>query len=277
MLGLGQRRGPTCRRPSPTFGGDYGVSRLDTLKMIQWINNLGYKLAPGTCILCHAPSHRNLDICTSCEGDLPYLEHGCLRCAEPMVTANETCGRCRTRPPPFYKSISLFHYRFPVDRLIIDFKFKQQLIYGKILSSLLAERLARPRLSRLCKPIDLPDILIPVPLHKDRLRSRGFNQAQEIAQVISNRVGISIDARACVRFRHTDPQVDLTETERQRNISGSFRVLGNLAARNIAIVDDVTTTGATVSELSRTLLNHGARSIQVWTLARTPSGGGQFT
>lgn len=246
--------------------------------MIQWINNLAYKLAPGTCVLCQAPSHRNLDICTSCEGDLPYLERGCLRCAEPMVIANEMCGPCLTRPPPFEKSICLFHYRFPVDRLIIDFKFKQRLIYGKILSSLLAERLAQPRLSNLRSQsgqTDLPDVLVPVPLHKDRLRSRGFNQAQEIANVISNRLGISIDAQACVRFRHTDPQVDLTVAGRQRNISGSFRVTGNLAARNIAIVDDVMTTGATVSELSRALLRHGARSIQVWTLARTP--GGQFT
>lgn len=102
-----------------------------------------------------------------------------------------------------------------------------------------------------------------------RLRDRGFNQALEIADVISDCCRIPIDNRCCRRVKHTDAQRNLSAKQRQRNISNAFRVDREIAARKVAIVDDVVTTGATVTELSKTLLRNGVEEVHVWAVART--------
>ena len=231
--------------------------------MDLWLKQLLYTLLPGTCILCGAASHRNLDLCEGCEQDLPRLESVCRRCSIPLIKDQTLCGRCFSKPPPFERCVALYQYIPPVDQLIIDFKFNRKLLIGKVLSFLLAQHLHG------LYGDDTPDLLIPVPLHPKRLRHRGFNQALEIAEVISDRCGIPIDNRCCRRIRDTDAQRNLSARQRLRNIRKAFSLDSEIAATRVAIVDDVVTTGATVTELSNTLLKHGVEQVHVWAVART--------
>ena len=114
----------------------------------------------------------------------------------------------------------------------------------------------------------MPELLLPVPLHPKRLRERGFNQALEIARPLGRRFQIPVEARACRRIRATRPQSELALAERRGNLRGAFAVRGALTARHLAIVDDVVTTGATVSALARVLLRQGVQRVDVWAVAR---------
>jgi|TARA_Y100000310_G_scaffold344463_1_gene457360 ComF family protein len=157
----------------------------------------------------------------------------------------------------------LYRYVAPIDRLIIEFKYNRKLLIGKVLSYLLARHLLDSYQD------STPELLIPVPLHPKRLRERGFNQALEIADVISDCCRIPIDNRSCSRVKHTDAQRNLSARQRQRNIRNAFRLDREISVGKVAIVDDVVTTGATVAELSSTLLAHGVAEVHVWAIART--------
>jgi ComF family protein len=112
--------------------------------------------------------------------------------------------------------------------------------------------------------------LVPVPLHPGRLAERGYNQALEIARVLGGGLDLPLDSRCCHRVAATPPQAGLDEVARRRNIRGAFAVHSPLPWSRVAIVDDVVTTGSTVSELARVLRRAGVREIEVWAAARTP-------
>jgi ComF family protein len=114
------------------------------------------------------------------------------------------------------------------------------------------------------------DVIMPVPLHVQRLRWRGFNQAQLLARPLARAVRLPLDPHALHRVRPTRPQVDLDETQRRHNVAGAFRVArtDRVAGRRILLVDDVFTTGATVNECSRVLLRAHAKQVDVLVLAR---------
>lgn len=175
------------------------------------------------------------------------------------------CGQCLVRTPSFTRCISAFEYRYPVDRLIVKFKYNQQLIIGKVLAYLAAE-IIQQRM----EDVELPDLLIPVPIHPKRLRQRGFNQALEIADVISQRLLVPVDYQSCTRLIDTAPQKSLSAKQRHSNLKGAFAVSHALADHSIAIIDDVMTTGATAEAIARCMIKAGASKVQVWTLARTP-------
>ncbi len=114
-----------------------------------------------------------------------------------------------------------------------------------------------------------PDLMVPVPLHPRRLRRRGLNQSAELARVLAEQVPVAVDTNACRRVRDTLPQTGLSGArERRRNLRAAFQVRGNLRGVDVAIVDDVVTTGATVSELARALKRSGAGRVEVWSVCR---------
>ena len=112
-----------------------------------------------------------------------------------------------------------------------------------------------------------PDVLIPIPLHPDRLRERGFNQAMELARPIAKHLGLHLDPHNCVRQQTTAPQSDLSRKERIKNVKGAFEVLKPVSG-HVVIIDDVMTTGSTAHEFAKTLLQAGASSVDVWVCAR---------
>jgi ComF family protein len=162
----------------------------------------------------------------------------------------------------FTSSIAPLIYAHPVDYLIKQIKFHDNLAAARGLGMLLAEAILNESQPQ-------ADVIIPVPLHHSRLRQRGFNQAQEIARPLSSMLGIEIDNTCCERIRPTTPQADLPLAQRHANIHGAFRVKRALSAQHVAIVDDVMTSGQTVSALGRELLKHGAEQVSIWCIART--------
>ncbi len=145
-------------------------------------------------------------------------------------------------------------------------KFQSKLNLIRLLGHLLADALAAERERPGWRP---PDAILPVPLHPKRLRERGYNQALELARILERRLAIPVSNRCCQRTRATRTQTDLNERLRLSNIRGAFEATSPVP-RRIAILDDVVTTGATVSELARVLKQAGCERIDVWALARTP-------
>ena len=214
-------------------------------------------LMPGSCLLCASNSATSL-LCPACTADLPQLPAAlCPQCGE-ETTLGERCGACLKDPPAFARTIALFRYEFPVDRLIQALKYGHQLALATWLGHRLGDRLVAEDY----------DLLLPLPLHPSRLRTRGFNQSLEIARVTSKTLAIPMNPAILTRIRATPPQAELPLKERGRNVRGAFECARDLAGKRILIVDDVMTTGSTLREAARILKLHGAGQITVAVAAR---------
>jgi ComF family protein len=240
-------------------------------------------LYPPTCVLCGAPGAAGRDLCAGCHADLPLIGPHCARCAQPFPVsaldhesgdvwphAAGICGRCQRQPPPFERCVAAFRYEDPLPTLVGGIKFQSKLNLIRLLGELLADALAVTLADESRRPgWQPPEAILPVPLHPRRLRVRGYNQALELARVVSRRLAIPVNHRCCQRKRATQAQSELDERLRFRNIRGAFEVTCAVP-RRIAILDDVVTTRATVSELTRVLKRAGCERIDIWALARTP-------
>ena len=240
---------------------------MDIGILLQQLNTrLTHCFLPFNCILCSEETGRKLDLCIDCEKHLPWLKNVCIYCAAPLPFKTESCcGACLKKPLPFHKICIIFSYTQIIKKLITALKFQKRLIYAHILGSLLAEQI-----SLQYQKDNLPDLIIPVPLHRKRLYQRGFNQAMEIARPISKRLNIPIDYKGCTRVRHTAAQSQLAANQRSTNVKNAFAVQEYLSFKqHIALLDDVMTTGHTLTELSRALYCTGVKRIDVWCCART--------
>ncbi len=233
------------------------------------IDTIRNALFPPICPCCGGEGDRQLLFCPGCYAKLPFNDHACRHCALPLPPAapkGSACGRCTRKRPPFHRTLAPLRYEAPVNHLISHLKFNRRLQLLEPLSNLLSSHLQGDG--------DLPDLVIPVPLHPLRLRERGFNQSLEIARLVAGKLQLETDWRSAKRIRPTPPQTDLSEKERQRNLRGAFSISGDLRGRHVALLDDVITTGATLTELSRLLIQHGVDRIDLWALARTPMHSG---
>ena len=217
-------------------------------------------LAPR-CLACGEPGQGGLDLCEACRAQLPWNQHACQQCAIDLAAAGQShCGACRLDPPPFTHAFCPLHYRFPIDRLLPRFKFHGDLAAGELLATLMQWPM---------DPGDLPQALVPVPLHRNRLRTRGYDQALELARALARDTRVALLANALVRRRATHPQTELGAAERQRNMRDAFALRpGADLPAHIALVDDVMTTGATLAECARVLLSSGVQRVDARTIAR---------
>lgn len=228
------------------------------------ISALQSVLFPATCVLCGSAGVGDRDLCAGCAADLPHNRHACWRCAQPFVApelAGTLCQHCQHQTPPFQHSLSAFRYAGAVPFLIIGAKFNRQLTFIRLLGQCLAERVKESM-----QP--LPEVLIPVPLHPRRLRERGYNQALEIARVVERELQIPLDYQSCARILATTPQMELSAQARRHNLRGAFALMRPPRWQRVALIDDVMTTGTTVSELSQLLAQAGVAEIAVWAVAR---------
>lgn len=226
-------------------------------------------LLPTLCLLCDEPTSICSMICAHCQKILPILPQNCSRCGqflpgEQTIPLDLICGNCLKNPPFFDKTFALFPYDSPIIQLITQLKFHHHLTHARAFGEYFISVIK----NNWYKNQKLPDILIPVPLHFQRIRARGFNPALEIARPISKTVKIPIDKNGIIRNRNTPPQTHLNANERQKNIAGAFTAKRNYHGLFIAVLDDVITTGSTISECCRVLKAHGAAKIHVWTVAR---------
>lgn len=168
-----------------------------------------------------------------------------------------------TRPPRFHRTFAPLAYGYPVDRLLLGLKFGRRMHLARALAQAIAEGV-RSQVRR--GLLEMPEALVPVPLHPRRLAKRGFNQAEEIARFIGREIGLPVLPGLCRRVRHTRMQSRLSDEDRQGNVADAF-VCSESPLRP-AIVDDVVTTGATADALAAALIAAGAEHVQVWAAAR---------
>ncbi|WP_273525884.1 ComF family protein [Pseudomonas sp.] len=222
------------------------------------------------CLLCDEPCAGD-PLCSACEADLPWLDARCTVCAVPLPARGLVCGECLKRPPAYDHVEVPWRFAFPVDTLITRFKHQAHWPYGR----LLGERLAHHLRHAYADGLPRPDLLLPVPLARRRLRQRGFNQAQMLARWLSRELAIVFDDCALERLLDTPPQQQLDAATRRRNLRQAFalRPGSDLRGLHLALIDDVLTTGATAEALARLLKRAGAARVDVYCLARTPKPG----
>lgn len=240
-----------------------GSSWLSTL-MPDKVNR---EEAKGLCVGCLCANAIN-GLCNPCQADLPVNRWHCRCCALPLAHpgSHHLCGDCLTSPPPFNRSLIPWRYQYPIDNMIGRYKYSRQHKFARPLIAGFASYLESAFQDR---SDDKPQILIPSPMLPARRRTRGFNQARDIAERLGEKLDIPVDAGAVRRVRKVQAQRGLNRKARLANLRDVFEVCANVPER-VAIVDDVVTTGATMQALASTLRQAGAKDIQVWALARTP-------
>lgn len=209
------------------------------------------------CLLCGTFSH-NGAWCKACDSSLPYLTAPhCPLCALPTLNG-DICGRCLKRMPQFDRTLAVFAYSFPLDKLVQALKFGERLMLVDGLADSLAQRVEVR-----------PDCIIAMPLHPSRLRERGFNQSTELARRVANILNIPLLPHACQRVRDTPPQSALKWKERGKNMRKAFICTQDLSGKHVAVVDDVMTSGASLNEVAVALRSAGAHEVSAWVIART--------
>ncbi len=221
-------------------------------------------LAGHSCVFCGLSSSKQ-PICSVCVIALKSDSGSCFQCSEAITTSNadQRCGVCIKSPKPYHRLIAACHYDFPVNRAISRFKFNRQLHLGKALTDLLAAKISIAYQSDY-----LPQMIIPIPLHHKRLAERGFNQSSLIAQQLSHCFGIPNKEQAIVRVKNTPHQIGLKAIKRRKNLKGAFKI-NNPLPMHVVLIDDVVTTGTTITEATNECLNHGAERVDIWCLAKT--------
>lgn len=217
---------------------------------------------PGLCAVCRGWGRGRL--CASCVARFAAPAPRCARCALRVPGAATVCGRCAIGPDGPDHATAVADYAFPWDGLLLQFKHGDALDLARTFADHLAAAVAR------APP---PDLVLPVPLGPRALRARGFNQSWELAR----RLGRPACPRTLLRPRDGPHQRELPEARRAANVQGAFVVdparRAALAGRHVAVVDDVSTTGATAREIATVLRDAGAACVSWWVIARTPLPG----
>lgn len=236
--------------------------------MLAQVDNWLARLIPARCVLCGLEAAAGM-LCRGCRADLPWISPGCSRCSAPLPPAVPpgTCAACDLVLSGIDRVRAALVYEFPVDRLVAAAKFRGRLECARALGDLLAgalvgDSLGPPR----C------DLVVPVPLHPARLASRGYNQAAVIGRAAARAVGCAQNTRSCGRRVNTPAQSGLAGSARRENVRGAFVVRRDLAGLTVAVVDDVITTGHTVSALAVALRRAGATRVEAWCAARVVTG-----
>lgn len=228
---------------------------------------------PPHCHVCKTfiPDAGDLHLCNECsEGVHPASSPYCTVCGMPFKTENgidHTCGHCIIEPPPFAIARAAALYDGVIPDLVHSFKYSFK-VHLRLPLALLIVRHLSPSILAM-----EPDLIVPVPLHRKRLRERGFNQALLLAETISRRWKRPLSRHNLQRIRWTEPQINLPAAERATNVRGAFAVTEprDLKGKKIVLVDDVYTTGSTVKECARVLKKEGAAEVYVVTVARAVS------
>ena len=233
----------------------------------NWLKDNLFGRFSKQCLLCLSPTINKHLICSHCEKDLPTNKIHCVICSIPFSATDSShlslvCGKCQKHPPFYTTSLIPHIYASPLKQLISHLKFHGNLTPAPLLAHSFIQVLGH-------RKTHLPECIIPVPLHPQRLRERGFNQALELARIISKQLNIPLDYSVCYRNKATPFQSGLSAKQRIHNLHNAFRVTKTHSYKHVAIFDDVVTTGTTVNELAKQLRQSGVETIEVWAIART--------
>jgi ComF family protein len=215
-------------------------------------------LLPQFCLGC---GREGSALCSICLSHFPAISSPiCRRCGLPLT--RESCPNCQRREPSFDGLRSPFRFERLVREAIHLFKYQNLRCLAKPLAAELAGYLKRNPLPA--------DLIVPVPLHRKKLRERGYNQSELVALELGRMVGLQVDCKSLERSLETKPQARLEKAaQRRRNVAGAFQCLDKTpAGRKILIIDDVATSGETIHSCALPLKQAGASSIWGLTIAR---------
>jgi ComF family protein len=231
----------------------------------ELLQNLSSSL-PSQCEVCHAwPAQAVCENCVACFAQ-PVTR--CTTCALPLPLSLPDgvaqCGACLRSPPPLDACLAAVSYAYPWEALIARYKFSGAAGWAGVFAQILC---SMPGVE---DALDQADLLLPMPLSKERLRERGFNQSLQIARRLAP---VKVDAQLLLRIRHSAPQSSLHRNERLRNVEGAFAVeplrSDLLKNERVVVLDDVMTSGASLHAAARVLRQAGAARITAMVLART--------
>lgn len=224
------------------------------------VNNCSIIRQP--CVLCSRYGPHD-GLCPGCQADLPALPKPCCPvCSEPQATDlnGVPCARCEHSPPAYDRLYTPYLYGFPLAELIHDYKYGKRLEMAGVLARLLSDFAASAG--------GEADLVVPVPLSRARLAERGFNQCDALAAALAVTLAARFEPALCWRKRNTDAQAGLQLDQRRRNVRDAFGVKHRLDGLCVAIVDDVASSGSTLSALAVALKKQGAKRVESWVLSR---------
>lgn len=220
------------------------------------------------CIVCLQPAQQQLAICDCCFKLLPWLNNFCGICSLPLSKGKYLCHECIANglEQPYRKIHAVFKYSWPLSQWILQFKFSGKCYFADVLAELLYQHILQ-----WYEYENLPDCIIPVPLSHRRYVKRGYNQCDEIAKIISKKLPINTLNNTCKRKTHKRAQAQLSWHKRLKNMEDVFCCRRTVKNKHVVILDDVVTTQATITSLTKELKKAGAIKIDVWTLCRVNS------
>ncbi len=252
-------------RTEPFDCGALSAARDALRSSVSCVADILRLALPQRCELCVARTGSGALLCADCASGLPSVAAACPVCALPSA-AGAVCGACLTNPPPFAATVAAHVYAFPVDRLLQQIKYGGRITLAEWAGAALAAAARTALADR--SDTERPEWIVALPLADARQRERGFNQAGEIASRVAQATALPLRA-PLARIAAGPPQAALPWAERRRNVRGAFAVRRDVRGAQIAVVDDVMTTGATLAEASRMLVRAGAARVECWVVART--------
>lgn len=233
-----------------------GIYLLDSF--IKSVSSIVY---PHHCAYCGRPLEDGY-FCEECYKKLPFIEgNTCSVCGCPVSEGMDVCYECKSSSFYFYKNVSIFMYTSKFSDVVHKFKYHNGRYLAKPFGAFMAERLKKDNIST--------DFIIPVPLHPRKEEERGYNQSGLLAKYIGRILDISVLNNVLVRDVYTQSQTKLKKESRRENMCGAFSVKNKevIYGKTILLIDDIFTTGSTMNECSRVLLNNGAGGVYSATLA----------
>ena len=236
------------------------------MELAEKLLALQQTLFPRSCSLCREVlSPRQHSLCSDCIYDLPYNINSCPLCAEPLASKG-ICPACQKHPPNFRYCHTLCDYNYPISSVVKGIKKNPYTLEIKQLSLLFADLIQTHYASE-----DLPQILIPMPIHPLKILYRGFNQSLIIAQFLSSKLAKTEVKNIGSRKTISKPQRFRTREQRLKILPANFIIhqQEEIQGKSLALVDDVVTTGSTANAVTESLLNAGANSVDLWCIAKT--------
>jgi len=234
------------------------------MKIIQNILQL---LFPVKCISCQVIVSHDAIFCAKCWTDLEFINFPkCKTCSYPfelnLSDISKICANCLKNPPFFDETISIYRYNDVIGNAIANYKYRDQTHLAKIFAKILV--------SKAQNFIDDCDIICAIPLHKNKLKIRKFNQSTLIAKHINSHKTVF---DLIIRVKEQESQVKLSQKKRIKNLKRAFilnpKYRGKINEKNILLIDDVITTSTTINSVSRVLKKNGAKKVKVLTIAKT--------
>ena len=217
---------------------------------------------PSQCAVCRRwPSP---PVCEACVLQFAQPQHRCRTCALPLTGKVSQCGACLREPSPLDQCLAAVNYGYPWSDLVVEFKFQQHPAWAHSLALLI-------RSAPWVEPaLEQADVLLPLPLSKDRLRWRGYNQAQLLAEALEP---VKCTTGVLLRIKDTPPQSSLPRSERLASVRDAFAIdplcIGLLRGKSVVLVDDVMTSGASLVSAARVIRQAGSAHITALVFART--------